>query len=189
MKIKILSVSIVALIIVFVICSSIGSVSGNKISFSFPKKFESLMLKNRLRIVLIRDLDYFQLPLDECLQDFYHGMLGIKSYELEDRKKNNKISVSEYIFKDSIAAVNAFHLVYSYAESVRKKRLKDWGTLCYTIPIGQVYYASQDGLHIYLYTTSYKFSYRSREESVDMLMQSDKRILLDNLYKEIIEIK
>ena len=145
-----------------------------------------MRLKNKLKITRYRSLDGFELPLDGCLKKFYKDTLGIKSYELEDSLKINVIAISEYVFKDTVAACKAFDLVYPYAESVRKTRLKDWYTLCFTIPIPQVYYASRDGSHVYLYTTIYKFFYHSRDESVDTLMQSDKRILLDDLYSEMI---
>ena len=155
------------------------------IDYFFSKKFQSLKVKNRLRIVRIRHLDGFGQPFFECLQGFYHDTLGVKSYELEDPEKINKIGISEYVFKDSIAASNAFRLAYHYAESIRKSSLKDFNKLCFTMPLPQVYYASRDGSHVYVYTTTYKFFYHSRDESVDDLMQKDKRILLDDVYREM----
>lgn len=189
MKFKIVNRHVIISLIGSVIWLITNAASNNRIDYFFPKRLDSLTIKSKLKIVLVRNIDGFELPLDECLKKFHNGILGVKTYELEDRVKKNKIAVSEYIFKDTTAARYAFRLVYPYAESVRKTCLKDWNTLCFNIPIPQVYYASLDGLHIYLYTTSYKFSYRSKEDSPDMQMQCDKRILLDDLYRQMIRNK
>jgi len=119
------------------------------------------------------------------LRNFYYDTLGVQSYELEDGEKINVIGISEYVFKDSVAASKAFRLAYRYAESVRKSHLKDFNKLCFTMPVPQVYYVSLDESHVYIYTTSYKFFYRSGEDSVDDLIKSDTRILLDDLYREM----
>jgi hypothetical protein len=155
------------------------------IDYLFQKKFYSLELKNRLKIVRVRHLDGFFLPFSECLRNFYRDTVGVKCYEMEDQKKMNKIAVVEYVFKDTVAASNAFRLVFPYAESIRKTRRKDFLSLCYNIPDSQVYYASQDGARLYVYTIIYNFIYHSREESIDDLMQRDKGILLDDLYRQI----
>ncbi len=144
------------------------------------------MLKSKLKIVRVENVDGFGLPLHICLKGFYKDTLGVETYDLADREGINKIGVSEYIYKDTLAALRAFQLAYPYAESVRKTRLKDWNTMCFNVAeVPFVYYASRDGAHIYLYTTVYNFSYKSVEGSVDMLVKNDKKILLDDLYREM----
>jgi len=185
MKLKALNALI--MVISMFICVTAIADNVDTIDYFFQKKFQSLKLKNTLRIVRVRHLDGFEQPFSECLPNFYYDTLGVKSYELEDREQINKIGISEYVFKDTVAASNAFRLAYSYAESIRKNRLEDFNKLCFTMPAPQVYFASRDGSHVYIYTTLYNFLYHSKEDSVDGLMQSDKRILLDDLYQEMTE--
>lgn len=161
-----------------------GSDSGD---FIFLPKFRTLKISRKLKLVRTKtNLDYFSIPIYDCIRDFYHDTTGIKSYDLEDKSKTNRIGITEYIFKDSTAANKAFTIAYAHAESVRKKRRVDFGSLCVPHQAGVFFYASKSGAHVYLYSIAYNFQYyNAGQDSVDTNMQNDKRILLDDIYKEM----
>ena len=184
MKFKFLNV----LALVVFTCLTTKATNADIIEYVFLKKFQALKIKDRLKITAIKNHDVFFETLHQCIPEFYRDKIGVKDYYLEDRKKINMIGISEYVFKDTTAAGNAFRIAYNHAESVRKTPRKDFSKRCFDMPFPQVYYASKEGSHVFIYSEGYNFKfYHSGEDSVDTNMQNDKGILLDDLYREMTE--
>jgi hypothetical protein len=176
------------MIVITFSCLIATSAKSDPTEYFFLKKFQALKIKGMLKITAIKNHDVFFETLHQCIPEFYRDKIGVKDYYLEDRKKLNMIGVSEYVFKDTTSAGNAFRIAYNHAESVRKTPRKDFRKRCFDIPFPQIYYASKEGSHVFIYSEGYNFKfYHSGEDSVDTNMHTDKGILLDDLYREMTE--
>jgi len=189
MKSKISLISLTVTIIAVFGYPMLKHADGYPIDFFFSREFQTFKIKSKLKIMRVTADDAFNDNLYVCKDAFYKDMKEMKDYYLEDSKKINKITVAEYVFKDTVAAAKAYNLAYDYAEHTRRLARIDFRFRCYPALEPQVYYASKEESHVFLYTIYYEFSYSSMQESVDDAIKRDKRILLDDLYKEMVELR
>lgn len=188
MKIRVLVKPIIVLVI-SLLAGLLVTAKSNTIHYLFLKKFELMKISKQLKVVRIRNDDQFEWPLQKCIPGFYHDLIGLKGYYLVDKKKINNISITEYVFKDTTAANTAYHKAYDYAESVRKLTREQFTELCFKMPSPQIYYASKEDNHVYIYSEYYNFIYYSGKESVETNMNNDQRILLDDIYKQMTSVQ
>lgn len=187
MKLKTVIASIGILMITIFSLSFLKAADSSIVKFLFWEKFQTLKIKNKLRIIRIKKADDFHGNLIVCKPVFYVGKKGVQEYYLEDPKAINKIGIIEYVFEDTLAARNAYRIAYNYAEFTRKLARDHYGELCDDSWLTRIFYASKDGSHVYLYTMYYNFQYKINEFSVDAIIQHDKRILLGEFYREMTE--
>lgn len=151
--------------------------------FNFLQLFQKSNIKNKTKIVSIKDSDYFKGNLSGCNSQFYKGLIKCKMYYIKNKK--NHIIVEEYIFDNNANSKKSFQSVIRYSDFTRKLKRKDFNKRCYDIWDEQIYYATNENKHIYLLTMINDLYFKDKNTSVENIFIENKTILIDDLYDNL----
>ncbi|MWB95446.1 hypothetical protein GON26_13835 [Flavobacterium sp. GA093] len=152
--------------------------------FNFIQIYEELKISKTIKLVRFQEDDYFSAHLYKCKTSFYKDIIKKRTYYLHENKAINNIIVTEYLFKDSVAANQSFNIVNEYVTFLRNLERKDYSKKCYEIWDEQPYFVTQMQNHIYIYTILDDLKFDKNNNSIETIINNSKEILLDDLYNE-----